>query len=77
MDCIIRWLHGKALLWDSTIGVTLTPSYLRDLSETPAFVVELAERHKHNHYIDPASRSSGLIRWVAIKFWPFEYPLHV
>ena len=45
------WSHGKSLLWDVTIKVTLAPSYIHESSKHSGSVADNAERAKHNHYL--------------------------
>lgn len=45
------WSRGKSLLWDVTVRDTLANSYVNLSSVHAGAVADLAERHKHNHYI--------------------------
>ncbi len=47
---LIQWSHGKSLLWDVTIRVTLAPSYMNEFSKKSGSIADKAETFKHNSY---------------------------
>ena len=46
------WSHGKSLLWDVTVVDTVATSYVSLTSVKDGAAADLAERGKHNDYID-------------------------
>lgn len=50
------WQIGRSLIWDVTIVDTLAKSYVHLTANKPGAAADLAERNKHNHYIDLKER---------------------